>query len=95
MARNKNDGFNVISQQVQSLAQGVALTAKMITEERKRNNDFIKAQFETMSRRERPIFVHSLRQSGYTQQEIADTVDLSQSAICQYEKKYKQQFPEK
>jgi DNA-directed RNA polymerase specialized sigma subunit len=67
----------------------------MITEERQRTNDFIKAQFETMSRRERPIFVNSLRQSGYTQQEIADTVNLSQSAICQYEKKYKQQFPEK
>lgn len=92
---SKNIPLNDMCQQIQALSQGVALTAKIIQEERIRTNDFIKAQFETMSRRERPIFVNSLRQSGYTQQEIGDTVGLSQSSIHQYEKKYKQQFPEK
>lgn len=94
MIKNKKTD-NSVHLQLQALSQGISLTANAIVTERERTNDFIKAQFETMSRRERPIFVNSLRQSGYTQQEIGDTVGLSQSSIHQYEKKYKQQFSEK
>jgi predicted transcriptional regulator len=42
-----------------------------------------------MSRRERPVFVASLRQQNFTQQEIANLVGKSQPSISQYEKQYK------
>lgn len=71
-----------------SLAEVVA---EQIQAERKRTDDHIKANWATMSRRDRPVYVHSLRQSGYTQQEIADTVGMSQPTIAQYDKKYHQQ----
>jgi DNA-directed RNA polymerase specialized sigma subunit len=67
------------------------VVAEQIQAERKRNDDHIKANWATMSRRDRPVYVHSLRESGHTQQEIADTVGMSQPSIAQYDKKYHQQ----
>lgn len=67
------------------------VVAEQIQAERQRTNDHIKANWATMTRRERPVYVHSLRESGHTQQEIAETVGMSQPSIALYDKKYHQQ----
>lgn len=87
MSKKLSINENLLKMQ-NTLAQVVA---EQIQDERKRNNDHIKANWATMTRRERPLYVHSLRESGHTQQEIADTVGMSQPSIAQYDKKYRQQ----
>lgn len=67
------------------------VVAEQIQAERQRTNDHIRANWATMTRRERPVYVHSLRESGHTQQEIADTVGMSQPSIALYDKKYRLQ----
>lgn len=86
MARNQRT--EDVTDQIIALSQGVAMTAQAIQNERQRTNSIAKASWETMSRREKPVFVKSLRNDGYTQQEIGEMVGLSQGAISQYEKKF-------
>ena len=84
-----------IDAQISTLAEGVTLTAKAIKQQQALTNATIKATWETLSRRERPVFVKSLRDDGYTQSEIGNLVGRSQSAISQYEKMFELQHPKK
>ncbi|RKJ83433.1 hypothetical protein D6R50_24705 [Aeromonas veronii] len=84
-----------IDAQISALATGVTLTAQAIQQQKALSNATAKATWETLSRREKPVFVKSLRGDGYTQSEIGEMVGRSQSAISQYEKKYDSQNPKK
>ncbi|EGU4055052.1 helix-turn-helix domain-containing protein [Salmonella enterica] len=84
-----------IEKEIESLAAGVSMTAKAIIHQKKLIDATAKATWETLSRRERPLFVKSLREDGYTQTEIGSMVGKSQSAISQYEKKFDLQNPKK
>ncbi|HMU66274.1 MAG TPA: helix-turn-helix transcriptional regulator [Cellvibrionaceae bacterium] len=93
MAR-KSD-IDVMSEQISALVQGVTATSRAVelvsqqmTNERKRTNDLMSATFESLSKRERPVFVKTLRKQGYTQEEVGEAIGRSQSAVHQYEKKY-------
>lgn len=85
---NKKTNDKVLTQQIVALSEGVITTAKMLQNERERTNNIVKATWATMSRREKPLFVKSLRNDGYSQQEIGNMVGLSQASISLYEKKF-------
>lgn len=85
---NKKTNDKVLTQQIVALSEGVFTTAKMLQNERERTNNIVKATWATMSRREKPLFVKSLRNDGYSQQEIGNMVGLSQASISLYEKKF-------
>lgn len=87
--RNKDE----IQSQIEAMAAGQTVMAKAIIEQQKIVKATTKATWETLSRRERPLYVQSMRNDGYTQGEIGEMVGRSQSAISQYEKKYKLQNP--
>lgn len=85
---NKKTNSKVLTQQIVALSEGVITTVKMLQNERERTNNIVKATWATMSRREKPLFVKSLRNDGYSQQEIGNMVGLSQASISSYEKKF-------
>lgn len=88
MSRGKEtSALDDVAKMVMNVA---SVTSEAMRKERERNDAIARANWETMSRRERPVFVASLRQQNFTQQEIADIVGKSQSSIHQYEKQYKQ-----
>jgi len=80
-----------INEQVECLSSGIILLSKAIVQNQTESRSIAKATWETLSRREKPVFINSLRSDGYTQSEVGEIVGLSQSAIAQYEKKYKHQ----
>ncbi len=84
-----------IQEQIEALSKGVTVVAKAMIEQQKLAQATATATWETLNRRERPVFVKSLRESGYTQEEIGNLVGRSQSAISQYEKKFDLQNPKK
>ena len=86
MGKKANE--KLLSEQIVALSEGVIATAKMMQNERERTNSIVKAAWSTMSRREKPTFVKSLRNDGYSQDEIGKMVGLSQGSISQYEKKF-------
>lgn len=77
-------GLMIVNQNARDAANGVMMIAQQIKKEHERTNDITRATFETMSRRERPVFVKALRDKNYTQQEIGDMIGKSQSTVCQY-----------
>lgn len=83
--------MQTLTQNIQATSQGVAIVAEQMVKERQRTNDLMSATFEALSKRERPVFVKTLRDQGYSQQEVGDAISRSQSAVCQYEKKYDMQ----
>ena len=85
---NKTENEKVLSEQIVALSKGVIATVKMMQKERERTDSIVKATWSTMSRREKPTFVKSLRNDGYSQKEIGNMVGLTQGAISQYEKKF-------
>ena len=91
----KKNERSEIDAQISTLAAGITLTAKAIEQQKALTQATAKATWETLSRRERPVFVQSLRDDGYTQSEIGNLVGRSQSAISQYEKKFELQNPKR
>lgn len=87
-----NSALDDVAKMVLNVA---SVTAEAMRKERERNDAIARANWDTMSRRERPVFVHSLRQQDFTQQEIANLVGKSQSSIHLYEKQYKQMAEKK
>jgi len=65
--------------------------AEQMLKEKKRTDDLTAATFETLSRRQRPVFVKELRKQGYSQEEVGKMVNRSQSSIHNYEKIYNKQ----
>ena len=67
------------------------ILAEQMLKEKKRTDDLTSATFETLSRRQRPVFVKELRKQGYSQEEVGKMVNRSQSSIHNYEKIYNKQ----
>jgi len=69
--------------------ENTAILAAQMQNEKKRTDAITSATFETLSRRQRPVFVQELRNQGYSQAEVGGMVNRSQSAISNYEKAFK------
>jgi len=64
------------------------LLAEQMLKEKNRVDDITSATFETLSRRQRPVFIKELRKQGYSQEEIGKMVKRSQSTISKYENSF-------
>ena len=93
MSKKVNE--KVLTEQITALSKSIIATVTAITTERDRTNSIVKANWATMSRRERPLFVKSLRNDGYSQEEIGKMVGLSQGSISLYEKKFDMTYENK
>jgi DNA-binding NarL/FixJ family response regulator len=91
--RQKDDeAISAIALSVATTAfKNTAILATQMQNEKKRTDAITTATFETLSRRQRPVFVQELRKQGYSQEEVGGMVSRSQSAISKYEKSFKKQ----
>jgi len=85
--RQKDD--EIIKNIATTAYQNTQLLADSMLKEKKRTDAITSATFETLSRRQRPVFVQELRNQGYSQEEVGGMVGRSQSAISKYEKSFK------
>ena len=88
--REKDDN---VMQNIASTAtlayENTKLLANAMLKEKQRTDAITSATFETLSRRQRPVFIQELRKQGYSQEEVGGMVNRSQSSICNYEKAFK------
>lgn len=93
MKQTKNDiqELENIAMTAKQAYINTGLLAEQMLKEKKRTDNLTSATFETLSRRQRPVFVKELRKQGYSQEEIGNMVGRSQSTISKYEKSFDKQ----
>ena len=83
---NKKLNEKVLAEQIAFLRTLITGPSVLLQNEKNRTNSVTKAYWTAMSSWERPLFVKSLRNDGYSQEEIGKMVGLSQASISRYEK---------